>query len=50
MSLLIWLLFGFAAYKIAVAKGYDRILWGIFGALFGIFALALAIALPDDEE
>ena len=50
MSLLIWLLFGFVAYKIAKAKGYGGILWVIFGALFGIFALALAIALPADEE
>ena len=50
MSLLIWLLFGFAAYKIAVAKGYDRLLWGIFGTLFGIFALALAAILPDIKE
>ena len=50
MSLLIWLLFGFAAYKIAKAKGYGGILWVIFGALFGIFALALAAILPDIKE
>ena len=50
MSLLIWLLFGFVAYKIAKAKGYGGVLWVIFGALFGIFALALAVILPDIKE
>ena len=44
MSSLIWLLFGFVGFTIYEAieyKGIDRILWGILGVLFGIFALVL---------
>lgn len=44
MSSLIWLLFGFAGfatYEATKYKGIDRILWGILGVLFGMFALVL---------
>ena len=46
MSSLIWLLFGFvgfAAYETTKYKGIDRVLWGILGILFGMFALALVV-------
>ena len=44
MSSLIWLLFGFAgfaAYEATEYKGIDRVLWGILGVLFSMFALVL---------
>jgi len=44
MSSLIWLLFGFTGfttYEATKCKGIDRILWGILGVLFGMFALVL---------
>ena len=50
MSLLIWLLFGFATYKVAETKGLDTTLWGILGVLFGIFALVAVAVLPANEK
>ena len=44
MSSLIWILFGFAgfaAYEATKYKGIDRVLWGILGVLFSMFALVL---------
>ena len=37
MSLLIWLLLGFAMYKMVVAKGYDCLLWGILAMVLCIY-------------
>lgn len=48
MELLIWLLFGVACYVLAQEKGKNPILWGVLGALFGIFALiVLALMKPE---
>ena len=52
MSLLTWLLFGFATfatYKVTNTEGFVCILWGILEISFLILALALAI-IPGNME
>ena len=48
MSLLIWLLLGFAGfaiYEVTETRGLDRILWGALGMTFGVYALALVVSV-----
>ena len=48
MSLLIWLLLGFAGfaiYEVTEARGLDRILWGTLGMTFVVYALALVVSV-----
>ena len=49
MELLIWLLFGVACYALAQEKGKNPLLWGVLGALFGIFALIVLAFLPNEK-
>ena len=39
MNLLIWLLLGFAMYKIVTAKGYDCSLWGILAIILCVHSI-----------
>ena len=46
MTLIIWGLFGILCAYMADKKGRDKILWGILGLIFGIFAVFVIYIIP----
>jgi len=46
IQILVWCLFGWACYSLAVKKNRNTALWAVLGVLFGIFALLVILFLP----
>ncbi len=50
ISLIIWLLCGFACYKMAENKGYNKYLAGVLGVLFALIPVIVYACLSPKKN
>ena len=49
-TLAVWMLFAGLSVKLATIRGRPGFSWGVWGALFGPFAVALLLMLGDSDD